>query len=102
MKNQQNTYDPKFVKSHNNLNFILRLWILFIIANYCISVIKIGKHSYSKNIKFLNREYTFLSLQPKNEKVAQIDDSETADFKEINGGADGTRTRDLQRDRLAF
>ncbi len=37
-----------------------------------------------------------------NEKVAPSDDSETADNKEINGGADGTRTRDLQRDRLAF
>ncbi len=37
-----------------------------------------------------------------NEKVAQKDDSETTDNKEINGGADGTRTRDLQRDRLAF
>ena len=37
-----------------------------------------------------------------NEKVAQKDDSETTDNKEINGGADGTRTRDLQRDRLKF
>ena len=38
----------------------------------------------------------------KNEKVAPKDDSEITDNKEINGGADGTRTRDLQRDRLAF
>ncbi len=45
---------------------------------------------------------TFLTQQPENEKVATDDDSETADNKEINGGADGTRTRDLQRDRLAF
>lgn len=38
----------------------------------------------------------------KNEKAAPRGDSETVDNKEINGGADGTRTRDLQRDRLAF
>ncbi len=37
-----------------------------------------------------------------NEKAAPKDGSETTDNKEINGGADGTRTRDLQRDRLAF
>ena len=37
-----------------------------------------------------------------NEKSRQKDDSQTTDNKEINGGADGTRTRDLQRDRLAF
>ncbi len=36
------------------------------------------------------------------EKSRQDDDSETIENKEINGGADGTRTRDLQRDRLAF
>ena len=38
----------------------------------------------------------------KNEKAVHKDGSETADNKKINGGADGTRTRDLQRDRLAF
>ena len=37
----------------------------------------------------------------KNEKAAQADGSQTID-KEINGGVDGARTRDLQRDRLAF
>jgi integrase len=37
-----------------------------------------------------------------NEESRQNDGSESADSKEINGGADGTRTRDLQRDRLAF
>ena len=37
-----------------------------------------------------------------NEKSRPNDDSETADNKVISGGADGTRTRDLQRDRLAF
>jgi hypothetical protein len=39
---------------------------------------------------------------PENEKVVPKDDSQTTDNKGINGGADGTRTRDLQRDRLAF
>ena|GEM_PF-1874469 len=38
----------------------------------------------------------------KNEKAAHKDGSETVENKEINGGADGIRTRDLQRDRLAF
>ena len=42
------------------------------------------------------------SQSPENEKSSSGDDSETADSKEINGGADETRTRDLQRDRLAF
>ena len=37
-----------------------------------------------------------------NEKSRPMDDSENTDNKEINGGADGTRTRDLQRDRLKF
>jgi hypothetical protein len=37
-----------------------------------------------------------------NEKSRPEGDSETTDNKGINGGADGTRTRDLQRDRLAF
>ncbi len=37
-----------------------------------------------------------------NEKSRSKSDSETTDYREINGGADGTRTRDLQRDRLAF
>jgi hypothetical protein len=37
-----------------------------------------------------------------NEKCRQDDGSETANSKEINGGADGTRTRDLQRDRAKF
>jgi hypothetical protein len=45
---------------------------------------------------------TFWSQSPENEKAAPESDSETADSKDINGGADGARTRDLQRDRLAF
>jgi len=45
---------------------------------------------------------TFWSQSPENEKSRQNDDSENTDNKEVNGGADGTRTRDLQRDRLAF
>ena len=45
---------------------------------------------------------TFWSQSAKNEKAAQKDGSESIDDKAINGGADGTRTRDLQRDRLAF
>ena len=47
-------------------------------------------------------EGTFWGTSPKNEKSRASGDSETTDNKEINGGADGTRTRDLQRDRLAF
>ena len=43
-----------------------------------------------------------LSTLEENEKAADEAASETTDSKEINGGADGTRTRDLQRDRLAF
>ena len=45
---------------------------------------------------------TILSPTSEDEKVAQTGDLETTDSKEINGGADGARTRDLQRDRLAF
>ena len=45
---------------------------------------------------------TFWSQSPENEKAANEAASETTDNKEINGGADGARTRDLQRDRLAF
>ncbi len=37
-----------------------------------------------------------------NEESRAGGDSETTDNKVISGGADGTRTRDLQRDRLAF
>jgi len=47
-------------------------------------------------------EGTFWGTGAEKEKVAAKDDSETTDNKGINGGADGTRTRDLQRDRLAF
>jgi hypothetical protein len=47
-------------------------------------------------------EDTNSGTKVKNEKSRQNDGSENADNKEINGGADGTRTRDLQRDRLAF
>ncbi len=47
-------------------------------------------------------EGTFWHTGEKNEKSRPTDDSETADNKVISGGADGTRTRDLQRDRLAF
>ncbi len=50
----------------------------------------------------LEENGTFLTQQRENEKAATMGDSETTDSKEINGGADGTRTRDLQRDRLAF
>ncbi len=45
---------------------------------------------------------TFWSQPGENEKTADEGGSENADNKQINGGADGTRTRDLQRDRLAF
>lgn len=53
-----------------------------------------------KLVDELEGKGTFLGTLPENEKVAQTDDSQTADSKEINGGADGVRTRDLQRDRL--
>jgi hypothetical protein len=39
---------------------------------------------------------------PENEKSRLKDGSETTDSKKINGGADGARTRDLQRDRVKF
>lgn len=55
-----------------------------------------------KLVDELEGKGTFLTQQPENEKSRQSDDSETTDNKEVNGGADGTRTRDLQRDRLAF
>ncbi len=45
---------------------------------------------------------TFWATSAENEKTADNDGLETPDNKGINGGADGTRTRDLQRDRLAF
>ncbi len=47
-------------------------------------------------------EGTNWGTSPENEKAAPKDGSETTDNKKVNGGADGTRTRDLQRDRLAF
>ena len=45
---------------------------------------------------------TFWSQSSENKKAAPTDGSKTADSKDVNGGADGVRTRDLQRDRLAF
>ena len=45
---------------------------------------------------------TILSPTSENEKTAHEAVSETTDNKDVNGGADGARTRDLQRDRLAF
>ncbi len=39
------------------------------------------------------------AVSAENEKSRPADDSATTN-KENNGGADGTRTRDLQRDRL--
>jgi hypothetical protein len=37
-----------------------------------------------------------------NDESRPKDGSQTTDNKEINGGVDGARTRDLQRDRLKF
>ena len=45
---------------------------------------------------------TKMATSPENQKSRQNDGSENVDNKEINGGTDGARTRDLQRDRLAF
>jgi integrase len=47
-------------------------------------------------------EGTNWGTEGKNEESSSGDASETADNKDVNGGADGARTRDLQRDRLAF
>jgi integrase len=47
-------------------------------------------------------EGTNWGTAPEKEKSRQDDDSEPIDSIDVNGGADGTRTRDLQRDRLAF
>ena len=45
---------------------------------------------------------TFWSPRKENEKAVLSDSSEPIDSIDDSGGADGTRTRDLQRDRLAF
>ncbi len=45
---------------------------------------------------------TFWGTVDEKEKSHLDDDSKTPGFIDDNGGADGTRTRDLQRDRLAF
>ena len=45
---------------------------------------------------------TFWGTVDEKEKSHHDDDSKTPGFIDDNGGADGTRTRDLQRDRLAF
>ncbi len=45
---------------------------------------------------------TFWSQVDENDESHQTAASEITDNKEKNGGADGARTRDLQRDRLAF
>jgi len=55
-----------------------------------------------KSVNELEKMCTFSSPQPENEKAAPTDDSQTTDSKDINGGADGARTRDLQRDRAKF
>jgi integrase len=55
-----------------------------------------------KLVDELEEKGTFLGTLPKTEKAAPTDDSQNTDNKDVNGGADGTRTRDLQRDRLAF
>ena len=47
-------------------------------------------------------EGTFWGTVDEKEKSHLDDDSKTPGFIDDNGGADGTRTRDLQRDRLAF
>ena len=47
-------------------------------------------------------EGTFWGTGEENEKAVLSDSSEPLDSIDDNGGADGARTRDLQRDRLAF
>ena len=45
---------------------------------------------------------TKTATTPENDETADDGGLQTTDNKGINGGADGTRTRDLQRDRLKF
>jgi hypothetical protein len=47
-------------------------------------------------------EGTNWGTSTENEESRQNDGLENPDNKGVNGGADGARTRDLQRDRLAF
>lgn len=49
-----------------------------------------------------NLKDTFLTPSAENENSSPKINSGTADSIDVNGGADGARTRDLQRDRLAF
>ncbi len=49
-----------------------------------------------------NDSGTFWSQSPESEKGDSNESPENTDNKEVNGGTDGARTRDLQRDRLAF
>lgn len=43
---------------------------------------------------------TKMATSPEMQESRQNDGSESADNKEISGGTDGARTRDLQRDRI--
>ncbi len=45
---------------------------------------------------------TFLGTSSEKDESRQKAASQTTDNKKVSGGADGARTRDLQRDRLAF
>ena len=45
---------------------------------------------------------TFRLQSPESEKTANEGGSENIDNKDDNGGGDGTRTRDIQRDRAKF
>lgn len=45
---------------------------------------------------------TLIYNEIKNEKTAESGGLKITDNKDINGGVNGARTRDLQRDRLAF
>ena len=45
---------------------------------------------------------TFWSQSPENDESRQNDGLQNTDSKDGNGGADGARTRDLQRDRAKF
>jgi hypothetical protein len=55
-----------------------------------------------KLVEELEGKGTFLGTLPKNEKTANEAASENTDNKDVNSGADGARTRDLQRDRAKF
>ena len=67
--------------------------MLFFTSNYAFGKVALFMRSISGR---------FWGTLDENEKSHLDDDSKTPGFIDDDGGADGARTRDLQRDRLAF